>query len=123
MEFKQIASFDNYLLANMTLGLLQENDINCHLKDEYIVTTDPLEEMETAKALIKDAETEYLGQLTCPRCKQKGIEAEETIKAPADFWGKLKNQVLFGQTSTYKKIYRCKNCKKVFDELPGYEEE
>jgi len=137
MEFKQIASFDNYLLANMTLGLLQENDINCHLKDEYIVTTDPLlnpavggikllvavEEMETAKALIKDAETAYLGQLTCPRCKQKGIEAEETINAPADFWGKLKNQVLFGQTSTYKKIYSCKNCKKVFDELPGYEAE
>ena len=42
MTYKQIASYDNFLLANMTLGLLQENNINCYLKDENIITVDPL---------------------------------------------------------------------------------
>ena len=42
MNFKQIATFDNYMLANMTMGLMTENDIKCQLKDENIVTMDPL---------------------------------------------------------------------------------
>ena len=40
MTYKQIASYDNFLLANMTLGLLQENNVNCYLKDENITSTD-----------------------------------------------------------------------------------
>ena len=42
MNFKQIASYDNFMLANMAMGLLTENDIKCQLKDEHIVTMDPL---------------------------------------------------------------------------------
>ena len=41
MNFKQVATFDNFMIANMTLGMLEENNINCHLKDENIVTIDP----------------------------------------------------------------------------------
>ena len=42
MNFKQIATYDNYLLANMTMGLMTENDIKCQMKDEHIITMDPL---------------------------------------------------------------------------------
>ena len=42
MNFKQIASYDNFMLANMTMGLLTENEIKCQLKDEHVVTMDPL---------------------------------------------------------------------------------
>jgi hypothetical protein len=41
MNFVEVCSFDNYITANITLGMLQNADINCHLKDEYIVTIDP----------------------------------------------------------------------------------
>jgi hypothetical protein len=41
MNFVEVASFDNYVTANITLGMLQEAGINCHLKDEYTVTIDP----------------------------------------------------------------------------------
>ena len=132
MNFKQIASYDNYLLANMTLGMLQGNGINCHLKDEYIVTIDPLlnpavggikllvEEMEYEKAqdIIKDAETAYLKEIPCPFCQQFNLSAEEIINQPVDFWGKLKNQIAYGQTATYRKQYRCSNCNHVFTQLP-----
>ena len=132
MNFKQIASYDNYMLANMTLGMLQENGINCHLKDEYIVTIDPLlnpavggiklmveeNDFENAIGIIKDAEKAYLSEIACPVCHHSTLSVEEIINQPVGFWGKLKNQVAFGQTSTYRKQYRCSNCNHVFNELP-----
>ncbi|MEI8058849.1 MAG: DUF2007 domain-containing protein [Ferruginibacter sp.] len=132
MDFKQIASYDNFMLANMTLGLLQQNDINCHLKDENIVTIDPLlnpavggikllvdvVDFDRAKELIKTAESEYLKDIACPKCKSHALCAEEKINNPESFWGKLKNQIAYGQTSTYSKKYRCKNCNALLDELP-----
>jgi hypothetical protein len=42
MRFIELCSFDNYVTANITLGMLLESGINCHLKDEYTVTIDPL---------------------------------------------------------------------------------
>lgn len=132
MKFKQIASYDNYMLANMTMGLFTENDIKCQLKDENIVTMDPLlnaavggikllveeNDFDRAVALMKEAESDYLKDIPCPNCKSHSLTAEEKTSNPADFWGKLKNQVLFGQTSTYSKCYRCTNCNKTFAELP-----
>jgi Putative prokaryotic signal transducing protein len=132
MNFKQIASYDNFMLANMTLGLLQENEINCHLKDENIVTIDPLlnpavggikllvaeTDFDSALGLIKDAETTYLNDITCPYCKKSGLTAEEKISKPDTFWGKLKNQIAYGQTETYSKKYRCQHCKSIMNELP-----
>jgi DNA-directed RNA polymerase subunit RPC12/RpoP len=132
MKFKQIASYDNYMLANMTMGLLTENDIKCQMKDENIITVDPLlnpaiggikllveeNDFDRAVALMKEAENDYLKDIACPRCKSHSLIVEEKTNNPTDFWGRLKNQVLFGQTSTYSKGYRCTACKKYFSELP-----
>ena len=132
MNFKQIATYDNYMLANMALGLLTENDIKCQLKDENIVTVDPLlnpavggikllveeNDFDQAVALMKEAENDYLKDIACPNCNNHSLTVEEKINNPTDFWSKLKNQVLFGQTSTYSKNYRCTNCSKTFAELP-----
>jgi|SRR5882757_230260 len=132
IAFKQLATYDNYFSANTTLGLLEENSINCHLKDENIVTVDPflnnavggiklmVAEVQFVRAqeIIKEAETDYLNEVQCPACKKMGLTAEEKINNPAGFWGKLKNQVAYGQTATYKKSYRCKNCGSVFTEIP-----
>jgi hypothetical protein len=41
MRFIELCSFDNYVTANIVLGMLQASGINCHLKDEYTVTIDP----------------------------------------------------------------------------------
>lgn len=132
MNFKLIATYDNYMLANMTLGMLTENNIKCQLKDENIVTVDPLlnpavggikllveeNDFDKAAALMKEAENEYLKDIACPVCKSNSLVVEEKINNPAGFWGKLKNQVLFGQTATYSNGYRCTDCKKYFSELP-----
>ena len=132
MNFKQIASYDNFMLANMAMGLLTENDIKCQMKDEHIVTIDPLlnpavggikllveeKDFDRAVELMKDAEDTFVKDVACPNCKVHALSIEEKTNSPHDFWGKLKNQVLYGQTSTYSKNYRCTNCKRLFSELP-----
>ena len=132
MTFKQIASYDNFLIANMTLGLLQENDINCHLKDENIVMIDPFlspavggiklmvaaVQFDRALEIMKDAEDLYIKEIPCAICKHYSLTSEELIDNPQTFWGKLKNQLAYGQTATYQKKYRCNNCNNLFTELP-----
>ena len=41
-RFIEIRSYDNYIYANIVLGKLQDSGINCHLKDEFTITIDPL---------------------------------------------------------------------------------
>jgi hypothetical protein len=132
MDFKKIASYDNFMVANMTLGMLEENGINCHLKDENIVTIDPLlnpavggiklmvadVQYERALTILKDAETNYIQQIPCKICKKNTLTMEEKINNPTTFWGKLKNQIAYGQTETYQKLYRCSTCNNLFSELP-----
>ena len=132
MNFRQIATYDNYMLANMAMGLMTENDIKCQMKDENIITMDPLlnaavggikllveeKDYDRALAIMLQAENEYLKEIPCPNCTSLSLVVEEKTNNPQDFWGKLKNQVLFGQTSTYSKNYRCTNCKKVLTEIP-----
>ena len=132
LAFRPIAAYDNYLVANMTLGMLQENGINCHLKDEYIVTVDPflnnavggiklmVDDVDRDKALelIKQAEIDYLKDVPCPHCGNLALGVEEKIDHPASIWTRLKNLVTFGQESTYSKYYRCSSCSSRVDELP-----
>jgi DNA-directed RNA polymerase subunit RPC12/RpoP len=115
----------------MALGLLRENEINCHLKDEHIVTIDPLlnpavggiklmvadTDVEFARTIIKDAEEKYIATIPCPNCHHTALVMEEKINNPTSFWKKLGNMIAYGQESTYKKIYRCNNCQQVFTDL------
>jgi hypothetical protein len=41
-EFVEVRAFDNYIYAHIVLARLQDADINCHLKDEFTITIDPL---------------------------------------------------------------------------------
>lgn len=42
MRYVVLCSFDNYIDANLLLGRLQEEGINCWLQDEHTVTIDPI---------------------------------------------------------------------------------
>jgi hypothetical protein len=42
MNFIQVQAFDNYISAHIVMAMLLDSGINCHLKDEYTLTIDPL---------------------------------------------------------------------------------
>lgn len=41
MDFVLLNSYDNYIEAHIVMGRLEQENIRCHLQDEYTVTIDP----------------------------------------------------------------------------------
>lgn len=133
MKTITLKTFDNYFFANITYTKLQDAGVTCYLQDQNTVLSDPLlsnaiggiklmveeSQFDLAVELMRGAEADYLNEITCPYCKETGLTVEEKIIQPATFWGKLKNQIAYGQTSTYSKKYRCQHCKSLMNELPS----
>jgi len=93
MNFVHISSYDNYLNAHMQLSLLQEQGINCHLKDEHTVTIDPLlspaiggmklmvaePQAKRAMEILDEAERQWLNTLACPTCGRLQFDMDTVV--------------------------------------------
>lgn len=133
MDFVSIRAFDNYIEANIVLQMLQQHNINCHLKDEHIITLDPLlspaiggmklmvhhSHVERAWDLLNTAEREYLKTIPCPVCHHKKLEAASITKKHNSRLAALASMLLNGHSVETKKIYRCRGCGFDFDHLPN----
>lgn len=132
MNFIELRSFDNYIEANIVLGMLQDAGINCHLKDEHIITIDPLlspaiggmklmvheSHVKRAWEVMEAAEKKYLATIPCPICKKHTLETITLTKRYKTLLGALGSMFLTGQPVQVKKQYRCKSCGYDFKELP-----
>jgi hypothetical protein len=132
MEFIEIRSFDNYIEANIVMNMLQHSDINCHLKDENIITIDPLlspaiggmklmvhhAHVERAWDLMEQAEQAYLKDIPCPVCKAHALQAIRITKQHKSRLGALASMLLNGHSVEVTKVYRCSRCGYDFKELP-----
>jgi Putative prokaryotic signal transducing protein len=60
MNFIQIRAFDNYISAHIVMNMLLDDGINCHLKDEYTLTIDPLlsPALGGIKLMVADSQVE-----------------------------------------------------------------
>lgn len=132
MDFIELRSFDNYIEANIVLNMLLHQNINCHLKDENIITIDPLlspalggmklmvhhAHVERAWDLIEDAEKEYLKNIPCPVCRAHALQAVSVTKTHRCRLSALASMLLNGHSVEVSKIYRCSKCGYDFKELP-----
>jgi Putative prokaryotic signal transducing protein len=135
MDFIELRSFDNYIEANIVLNMLRHQNINCHLKDENIITIDPLlspalggmklmvhhAHVERAWDLIEDAEKEYLKNIPCPVCRAHALQAVSVTKTHRCRLSALASMLLNGHSVEVSKIYRCSKCGYDFKELPTEE--
>jgi hypothetical protein len=132
MEFVQLRSFDNYIEANIVLSMLMAANINCHLKDENLVTIDPFlspaiggmklmvhhAHAERAWGLLDEAEQQYLKTIACPICRAHELKAISIAKEHKCRLGALISMLLNGQAVEVKRVYQCKKCGYDFKELP-----
>jgi hypothetical protein len=132
MEFVELRSFDNYIEANIVLNMLQHGNINCHLKDENIVTIDPFlspaiggmklmvhhSHLERAWDMIERAEQEYLKDIPCPVCHAHALKAVSITKQHKCRLSAIASMLLNGHSVEVRKIYRCSMCGYDFRELP-----
>lgn len=132
MEYVPLRSFDNYIEANIVLNMLRHYDIACHLKDENIITIDPLlspalggmklmvheAHLNRAWDLMERAEEEYLKTIPCPVCKEHALTTVRITKEHKTKLGALARLLLKGQPVEIKKLYKCTACGYDFKELP-----
>lgn len=133
MEYVQLRSFDNYIEANIVLNMLRHENINCYLKDENIITLDPLlspalggmklmvhhAHAERAWDLMDKAEKQYLKDIPCPVCKAHALKIISVTKEYKCKLSALINMLLKGQSVEVRKMYQCSACGYDFKELPG----
>src|SRR5438105_15273401 len=108
MDFVELRTFDNYIEANIVLNMLRFFNINCHLKDENIITIDPLlspaiggmklmvhhAHVEKAWDMMDKAEHEYLKSIPCPVCKAHKLIKEVIMKKHSCKLGALASMLL-----------------------------
>lgn len=132
MTFVELRSFDNYIEANIVMHMLQHANINCHLKDENIITIDPLlspaiggmklmvhhSQVEKAWDLIERAEQEYLKDIPCPVCHAHALKTISVTKKHSSKLSALASMLLNGHSVEVTKMYRCTKCGYDFKDLP-----
>lgn len=132
MDFIELRSFDNYIEANIVLNMLRHQNIHCHLKDENIITIDPLlspalggmklmvhhAHVERAWDLMEEAESEYLKNIPCPICHARELKAVTVTRNHTCKLSALISMLLNGQSVEVSRMYRCGKCGYDFKELP-----
>ena len=132
MTFVPLRTFDNYIEANIVLGMLVASDINAHLKDEQTITIDPLlspalggiklmvhyAQAERAWELLEEAEEQYLKNIPCPVCKAHALKIVSVTKKYKCRLSAVINMLVTGKSVELVKMYQCGACGYDFKELP-----
>jgi hypothetical protein len=129
MKFVPIWSYDNYIPAHVAMGRLQEEGIECWLKDENTVTIDPLlgnaiggiklmvaeQDARNAWQLLKTLERQHKSTTPCPQCGSNNIEFVSSPRKPGTWFSFLLSVL----TTTYPmpatdQLYHCFDCSHEF---------
>lgn len=132
MPFSTIYSFDNYIDAQLCLQQLQNENINCWLKDEHTVTIDPLltNAIGGIKLMVhetqKDRATDLLRTIVnkakenraCPYCGSFNVEYIFSNRKASNWFSAIFTYLLGGYALAAEKMYHCFDCEKEFSEIP-----
>lgn len=131
MSFITAKYFDSDILANIWLGKLQNQDINCFLKNEYTATiraglsnrSGEIElciddsQLDRAKELIAQFEEDNKQALKCPTCGSLNVQYISQTNNSKNVFLRIALWVsrIYGYNG--KQVYHCYNCGYEFDEL------
>ncbi|MDB5197825.1 MAG: hypothetical protein JWP88_2196 [Flaviaesturariibacter sp.] len=124
MKFIPVQVYVNYIDAHIAKGQLEEEGIECWLKDEHLVSTTPfltqavggiklmvaehdLEQTKEFLALLK--EEKRLNQ-ECPNCHGHNLEFVTTPRKASNWLGTLLGGFFGNLALAPDKVYHCFDC-------------
>jgi predicted RNA-binding Zn-ribbon protein involved in translation (DUF1610 family) len=124
--------YNNYIDANIIMGRLEEEGINCWLKDENTVTIDPIltnavggiklmvpeSQAERTFELLRQFRSEQQSKLKCPRCGSSNIEFVTTPRKASNWIGAIIGFLFMSLALSGDKVYHCFDCGFEFEEPP-----
>jgi DNA-directed RNA polymerase subunit RPC12/RpoP len=122
--FVPVYYFTNYIEANILLGRMQEEGINCWLKDENTVTINPIwtqavggiklmvaqVQAERAKDILAQIKTDKMEQNACPQCGSENVEFVSTPRKAVNWFTALFGFFLGDHAVAGSKVYHCFDC-------------
>lgn len=131
MNFVTVASFDNYIEANIVLGKLQNEGIEVFLRDEYTVTIDPIltnaiggikltvmeHDADEARRLLAAFAAEKRALLECPFCHSHNVEYITNPARSGNWFSALVSFFAASYAVSIKKSYHCFNCGRDFEDV------
>jgi hypothetical protein len=129
MDFVPVASYTNYIDANIILGRLQEDGINCWLKDDNIVTLDPIltnavggiklmvPATDAMKVLqiLRNINKEIKAKFSCPKCNSHNLEFVSTPRKLSNWISVLTFGIFASYAPAVEKVYHCFDCEAEFE--------
>jgi hypothetical protein len=124
MNFVLVQVYTNYIDANIILGRLQNEEINCWLKDENTVTIDPIltnaiggiklmvaePQAEKAISLLRQYKNEQQQNTKCPVCNSTNVELVSTPRKTLNWLWAILGYILVNYAIAADKVYHCFDC-------------
>jgi predicted RNA-binding Zn-ribbon protein involved in translation (DUF1610 family) len=128
MDFVHVYTYNNYIDANIILGRLQSEGINCWLKDENIVTINPIlinaaggiklmvteNDLQKAVELLSSFAAERKSRLSCPQCGSHNIEFVSTPRKAGNWFSVLIGVLFTSFAPPVEQVYHCFDCRHEF---------
>lgn len=122
--------FDDYVSAHIALGRLEEDGINCWLKDENTVTIDPIltnavggiklmvleQQAGRASEILAQIAAEYKASQACPKCNSHNIMLVTSPRKLSNWISALAGTILGNFAMGIRKNYKCFDCQAEFEE-------
>ena len=136
MEFVILKSFTNYIDAHILLGRMQEEGIDCWLKNEDTTTIMPIwtnalggiqlmvdsDQAQKATRLLKEFEDERRMKIICPKCGSKNVEYINTMRKPVNWLSAAVTFFLGDVALMPEQRYHCFNCSNEFEIIENKED-
>jgi predicted RNA-binding Zn-ribbon protein involved in translation (DUF1610 family) len=129
MNFVLLQTYDNYVSAHITMGRLEEDGINCWLKDENTVTIDPIlsnaiggiklmveaTQAERAATILKEIELRHKETITCPKCGSHNVELVSTPRKASNWIMAIFGYLFTNYALSAEKVNHCFDCGNEFE--------
>ena len=130
MNFVIAQVYTNYIDANIIMGRLEEEGINCWLKDENTVTIDPIltnavggiklmvpeSQAQRAFELLRQFKNEQSATLKCLRCGSSNIELVSTPRKASNWISAIFGFLFTSYAMAVDKVYHCFDCGYEFEQ-------
>ena len=129
MKFILLQTYNNYIDANIIKGRLEEEGIDCWLRDENTVTITPMfsnavggiklmvaePHAQRAVELMQQYAREQKAQTPCPKCGSTDVEFVSTPRKASNWFGAFFGFILGDYALAVDKVYHCFNCGNEFE--------
>jgi Putative prokaryotic signal transducing protein len=123
-DFTLINAYTNYVDAHIARGVLEEEGINCWLKDENTLTIDPIltnalggiklmvarSQAQRAVDILLRLRNEAKAKVTCPKCGSHNTEEVSTPRKASNWLTALSTFFLSSFSVAPDKVNHCFDC-------------